>query len=62
MIDWRSKMTFAAKYLELLVSIFVVIYSILSKDPSYNVFGIACAFLSPMITAQIVLLHLEDSK
>lgn len=61
MRDWRSKMTFAAKYLELLVSIFMVIYSILSKDPSYNVFGIAGAFLSPMITVEIVLLHLKDS-
>ena len=55
-------MTFAAKYLQLLVSIFMVIYSILSKDPSYNVFGIAGAFLSPMITVQIVLLHLTDSE
>ena len=62
MRDWRSKITFAAKYLELLVSIFMVIYSILSNDPSYNVFGIAGAFLSPMITAEIVLLHLRDSE
>ena len=62
MRNWRSKMTFAAKYLQLLVSIFMVIYSILSKDPSYNVFGIAGAFLSPMITVQIVLLHLTDSE
>ena len=62
MRDWRSKMTFTAKYLELLVSIFMVIYSILSKNPSHNVFGIAGAFLSPMITVEIVLLHLTDSK
>lgn len=62
MRDWRSKITFAAKYLELLVSIFMVIYSILSKDSSHNVFGIAGAFLSPMITVEIVLLHLKDSE
>jgi hypothetical protein len=58
----NHKIFLAIKYLELLVSIFVVIYSILSKDPSYNVFGIACAFLSPMITVEIVLLHLKDSE
>lgn len=62
MRDWRIKTTLAEKYLELLVSIFMVIYSVLSKDPSYNVFGIAGAFLSPMITVQIVLLHLTDSE
>lgn len=60
MRNWRSKMTFAAKYLQLLVSIFMVIYSILSNDPSYNVFGIAGAFLSPIVTVDIVLLHLKD--
>lgn len=62
MRDWRSKVTLAAKYLELLASIFMVIYSVLSKDTSYNVFGIVSAFLSPMITVEIVLLHLKDSE
>ena len=60
MRDWRIKIYFAAKYLELLVSIFMVIYSIFSKDPSYNVFGIVCAFLSPIVTVDIVLSHLKD--
>jgi hypothetical protein len=62
MKDWRIKLCFAAKYLELLVSIFMVIYSVLSKDPSYNVFGIVCALLSPIVTVDIVLSHLTDSK
>lgn len=54
------KISIAGKYLELLVSIFMVIYSILSKDSSYNVFGIAGAFLSPIVTVDIVLSHLRD--
>lgn len=62
MRDWRSKIYFAAKYLELLVSIFILIYTIISKDPSINPLGIICAFLSPIVTVDIVLSHLKNSK
>ena len=62
MRDWRIKLYFASRYLELLVSIFMVIYSVLSKDPSYNVFGIVCAFLSPIVTVDIVLSHIKYLK
>jgi hypothetical protein len=58
----NRKIYFALKYLQLLASIFLVILTIISKDPSNNLFGIACAFLSPMVTVEIVLAHLEDSE
>jgi len=56
------KIPLALKLVVLFVNNFVVIYSILSNDPSYKLFGVICAIISPSIMLWVTHSHLENSK
>lgn len=57
----RSKISFALKYAILFISTFIIIYSILSNDQFCKLFGVACAIISPSISALIEYSYLKNS-